>query len=211
MAQQALPVSESWRRIDAWLAAHAPSGLARLNPPAGPGDIRDAERVLGIALPGDLGESLRCHNGQRGPASLLPGHAEPLSASGIAEYWQMRMDIAAGIDGLVPAPWADEPWWHPLWVPWAESAGGDAQVIDQRPGPDAGRVGWAVHDDCGDFTDSWPSLAVLLHAVAQALYEGGGVRGRAPYITADGDMWWGRAGSQELNGRPLRPAPVWRP
>jgi cell wall assembly regulator SMI1 len=100
MAQQVLPVSESRRRIGTWLAAHAPSGLARLNPPASPGDIRDAERVLDIPLPGDLGESLRCHNGQGAQASLLPGHAEPLPASGIAECWQMRMDIAAGVDGL---------------------------------------------------------------------------------------------------------------
>ena len=168
MAQQVLPVSESWHRIDTWLAAHAPSSLARLNPPASQADIRDAERVLGIPLPGDLAESLRCHNGQHAQVSLLPEHVEPLPASAIAEHWRMRMDIAAGVDGLIAAPWADEPWWHLLWIPWAESAGGDAQVIDQRPGPDAGRVGWAVHDDCGDFTDSWPSLAALLHAFAQA-------------------------------------------
>jgi cell wall assembly regulator SMI1 len=208
MTQQVLLVSESWRRIDDWLAAHAPSELARLNPPANPEDVRDAERILGVALPRDLGESLRCHNGQSAWTNFLPEHAEPLSATGIADCWQMCMDIAADVDGLKPAPWADEPWWHPLWVPWARSAGGDAQVIDQRPGPDVGRVGWAVHDSGGDCTDSWPSLASLLHAIAEALHQGGGVRGKVPYITANGDLWWARAGSQDLNGIPLRPAPI---
>src|SRR6266567_1220791 len=48
MAQQVLPVSESWRRIDAWLAARTPSGLALLNPPAGPGDL---QRPAPIGLP----------------------------------------------------------------------------------------------------------------------------------------------------------------
>lgn len=42
-----------------------------------------------------------------------------------------------------------------LWVPWAESADGAAQVIDQRPGPDTGRLGWAGHSVGGGFTDSW--------------------------------------------------------
>lgn len=211
VTQQILPVTDSWRRIDAWLAARLPAEFERLNPPADPAAIRDAERVLGIGLPADLAESVRSHDGQKAQTGLLPEHAGPLPVRSIASYWQMRMDIAATVDGLTTAPWADEPWWHPQWVPWAESAGGNAQVIDQRPGPGSGRVGWAVHDDCGDFSDSWPSLAGLLHAVAQALHEGGGVRGRVPYITADGEMWWDREGSQELSGRPLRPAPVGLP
>lgn len=211
MTQQILPVSESWRRIDAWLAAHAAAELARLGPPASAEDIHEAERILGIPLPGDLSESLRCHDGRSAWTNFLPEYAEPLPTGGIVECWQLRMGIAADVDGLEPAPWDDEPWWHPLWVPWAETAGGDTQVIDQRPGPDAGRVGWAVHDGCGDFADSWPSLASLLHAVAEALHEGGGVRGRVPYITMDGGMWWDRAESRELNGRPLRSGPIGLP
>ncbi|MFI8326800.1 SMI1/KNR4 family protein [Streptomyces sp. NPDC085529] len=206
MAQQILSPSASWSRIDAWLATHAGRDLALLRPPAARDDIERAERLLG-PLPGDLVESLRCHDGVSAWAAFLPEQS-PLSVSGIVDRWQIRMDVAAENDGLTRRPWDDEPWWHPLWIPWAESADGGAQVIDRRPGPDAGRLGWAGHGGGGDFTDSWPDLASLLHAVARALHDGGDVRGLHPYLTADGGLWWDDAGCEELDGRPLRAAPV---
>lgn len=206
MTQQTLSRSESWRRIDAWLAVHSASGLAVLNPPAAPEEIGGAEWFLGIPLPGDLAESLRCHNGLSTWATLLPEQA-PLSVSGLVDRWQTCMDVATESEGLTTGPWDDEPWWHPLWVPWAESADGVAQVIDQRPGPDVGRLGWAGHSG-GDFIESWPGLAHFLHAVAQALRDGGGVRGLHPYLSEQGDLWWDEVDSHELNGQRLRPAPV---
>ncbi|MFJ8692039.1 SMI1/KNR4 family protein [Streptomyces roseolilacinus] len=206
MAQRILSPSESWHRIDAWLAAHAASDLALLNPPAAPEEIREAERALGIPLPGDLAESLRCHNGVSAWATVLPEQS-PLAVTGIVEHWRTRMDVAAENDGLTPRPWDEEPWWHPLWVPWAEGADGAAQVIDRRPGPGTGRLGWAGHSGGGDFTDSWPDLASLLHAVTRALYEGGDVRGLRPYLTTQGGMWWDEDGCEELDGHPLRAAP----
>ncbi|MFD4370635.1 SMI1/KNR4 family protein [Streptomyces sp. NPDC058486] len=207
MAQQTLHPSESWRRIDAWLARHAASDFALLNPPATRDDIQRAEQLLGTPLPGDLAASLRCHDGVSAWATFLPEQS-PLTVSGIVEHWQTHMDVAAENDGLTRRPWDDEPWWHPLWVPWAESADGGAQVIDQRPGPDAGRIGWAGHGGCGDFTDSWPDLASLLDAVAHALHEGGGVRGLYPYLTAQGGIWWDEDGQEEIGGHPLRRAPI---
>lgn len=207
MAQQILPPSESWRRIDAWLATHVPSDFALLNPPAPRDDIQQAEQILGIPLPGDLVESLQCHNGVSAWASFLPEQS-PLAVSGIVDHRQTCMDVAAENDGLTRHPWDDEPWWHPLWAPWAESADGGAQVIDQRPGLDTGRIGWAGHSGGGDFTDSWPDLASLLHAVAHALHEGGDVRGLHPYLTARGRLWWDENGCEELNGQPLRAAPI---
>ncbi|MEV7218188.1 SMI1/KNR4 family protein [Kitasatospora cineracea] len=207
MGQQILTVSESWRRIGAWLAVHSPADFAVLNPPAAPEAVRDAERVLGAPFPGDLVESLRCHNGLGVWAAFLPEQS-PLSVSGIVDRWQTCMGVAVENDALTIRPWDDEPWWHPLWVPWAESADGVVQVIDQRPGRDVGRLGWAGHSGGGDFTDSWPGLADFLDAVAGVLYEGGGVRGLHPYLTAQGDLWWDEEDSRELNGEPLRPAPV---
>ena len=81
-------------------------------------------------------------------------------------------------------------------------------MIDQRPGPGTGRLGWAGHGDGGDFTDSWPDLTDLLDAVAHALHEGGGVRGLHPFLTERDELWWDDEGCQELSGRPLRPAPI---
>ncbi|MFC9943837.1 SMI1/KNR4 family protein [Streptomyces pratensis] len=210
MAQQLLPPSESWRLIDAWLATRVPSDFALLDPPATPDEIRNAERILGTPLPGDLAESLRCHNGVSTWTTILPEQS-PLTVSGIVDHWQTCVNVAVENDGLAPRPWEDEPWWHPLWVPWAESADGAAQVIDLRPGPYAGRLGWAGHSGGGDFTDSWPDLASLLHAVAQVLHEGGDVRGLYPYLTTQGGMWWDAEDCHELNGQPLRAAPVGLP
>ncbi|WP_223767319.1 SMI1/KNR4 family protein [Streptomyces huiliensis] len=96
--------SESWHRIDAWLAAHAPSDAALLNPPAAEDDIRQAERVLGIQLPADLAESLRCHNGASAWTTILPEQS-PLTVSGIVDQWQTCMTIAAEEDGLTTRPW----------------------------------------------------------------------------------------------------------
>lgn len=210
MPQQVLPPSESWRLIDAWLATHVASDFALLNPPAPLDEIRKAERILGAPLPDDLAESLQCHNGVSAWTTILPEQS-PLPVGGVVDRWQTCMGVAAENEGLSVRPWEEEPWWHRLWVPWAESADGVAQVIDQRPGPDTGRLGWAGHSGGGDFTESWPDLASLLHAVAQALHEGGDVHGLRPYLTAQGGMWWDEEGCNEPNGYPLRPAPIGLP
>ncbi|GAA3990346.1 hypothetical protein GCM10022247_06290 [Allokutzneria multivorans] len=199
-------LAESWRLIDAWLARNAPSELALLNPPATPGEIQAAERALGARLPAELTESLLCHNGMSAWTTIFPEQS-PLSVSGLVQQWRTCMDIAGENDGLTARPWDEQPWWHPLWVPWAGSAGGSVQVIDLRPGPGEGRLGWAGHGGGGDFTDSWPDLASLLRAVARALHEGGDVRGLWPYLAADGALWWDEQGSVELDGRPLTIAP----
>jgi hypothetical protein len=76
-------------------------------------------------------------------------------------------------------------------------------------GSESGRLGWAVHDGCGDFSDAWPSLAEYLHAVAEALTSGGGVRNLYPYLTSAGQLWWDNGPDcQTLNGRPLTTAPT---
>lgn len=179
------PVSESWRRIDAWLAAYAPASLALLNPPVTEDALQSAQRAVGVELPAELVESLRCHDGLSRWSHLLPVKP-PLSAAEIADHWEDSMDIA---EGLEEDTGKDEPWWHPLWIPWAES-NGDAQVIDLRPGAGNGRVGMAYHDGSGDFSDAWPSLAAYLHAVVEALYSGEDVRGDYPLLTPAGELFW---------------------
>ncbi|GIH52946.1 Cell wall assembly regulator SMI1 [Microbispora rosea] len=201
-------VSSSWRRIDAWLAAHAPADLAMLNPPATAEALEFAQQVLGIRLPDELKESLKCHDGLSGWSSMLP-ESSPLSASGIAEHWQICMETASDNGGFVVQPWEDEPWWHPLWIPWGVSADGNAHIIDLRPESDHGRLGWAGHGGGGDFSDAWPSLAAYLGDVSEALYFGCGVRGEYPYLTSDGQLWWDLGEDcRSLNGEPLVPAPV---
>jgi cell wall assembly regulator SMI1 len=176
-----------------------PASLAVLRPSADPASIAAAQHELGLEFPPELVASLSCHDGLHDRASLLPGR--PLAVRQIVETWQMRMEIAEDTGGLQPRPWDDEPWWHPLWIPWAE-AEGDAQVIDLRPGPRQGRLGWAVHDSCADFSDAWPSLTAYLHAVAEAFHVGGGVGLEYPYLTVDDELWWDSTGRRSSTVSP---------
>ncbi len=193
-------VVEAWSVIEEWLARHAPSCSGLLGPPASPASIAAAEAAVGD-FPADLVTSLRRHDGLLTWANILPS-ASPLPVAKIAENWRMCMEIA---EEPGPPNSSGEPWWHPLWIPWAMTAGGDFQVLDVRPGPSPGRLGWAVHDDGGQFEDAWPSLGAYLTEVASALRGGGEVGGLRPYLTADGALWW--SGTTSLNGAPLRPAP----
>ena len=200
-------VRESWARIDAWLVAHAPGSFALLAPPADPEQIEAAQKEMVLRFPPELIQSLACHDGLRAWANMFPGKP-PLSTGAILNHWRMCMEIAEDNPDLFEPITEDvEPWWHPQWIPWAESDG-DSQIIDMRDGPHQGRMGTALHDDSGSFEDGWPSLAAYLNDVAEALDEGGAVGPWAPFLTSDGELWWDFSGETELDGEPLVPAPA---
>lgn len=198
-------VTASWARIEAWLAEHAPASRRLLNPPVTDADLAEAEAVVGVEFPAQVRESLRCHDGLDMWGNIFPGQP-PLSAEEIAEHWTMCMEILDEGDG---DEGDGEPWWHPLWIPWAQSDG-DSQVVDLRPGPGYGRLGWVYHDGSG-VTDSSPDLAAYLHEVAEALDGGRPVGLMHAYllgVDGEAELWWSTAGQTEVNGSPLVPAPV---
>ncbi len=198
------PVTAAWARIEAWMRRHTPAGLAVLSPPATPSTIAAAAADLGLPFPADLVDSLRRHDGQTTWANILP-EAPPLSAAGIVEQYRIRMELAPDVDGFA-SHGGEEPWWHERWLPFGDGDG-DLQVIDLRPGPGLGRLGWAPHDNPADFSEAWPSLPAYLTAVADALETGGAVGAWHPYVTVDGTLWWDLADATTLNDQPLRPAP----
>lgn len=57
-------VADLWTRYEAWLTAHAPAVLGKLNGPARAEDIAAFERELGWRLPDDLHASLAIHDGE---------------------------------------------------------------------------------------------------------------------------------------------------
>ncbi|MEV7958097.1 SMI1/KNR4 family protein [Streptomyces sp. NPDC088141] len=207
-AQESGPgtVTRSWARIDVWLAAHAPESVSSLNGPADPAGIAEAERAMTLQLPADLVESLRCHNGAtedalaRG-ASVLPG-ADLLSASEIARTRRMVMENAKLFDAFEQNEGEDEPYWHSLWIPWANREH-PHQVVDMRPGPQQGRLGsaWGRPGNFSPGGDGcWSSLAAYLEAVADALYSGGDVGGWRAHLKEDKDeLVW----ELELDSEPL--------
>lgn len=208
-------VTDAWADIERWLAKHAPDSAALLAGPADPGEIAAAERRLGLAFPAELVESLRRHDGLTAWDNLFPGQP-PLSVRRIVEHYEMCLEISDDL-GEDPDDLDDgeEPWWHELWLPFAE-IDGDSQIFDLRPGPGFGRLGVAAHDNGGRFEPAWPSLGAYLAATAHALLHGGGADGGEPdgsrywhpFLTEKNTLWWSTAGETQLNGRPLRPAPV---
>jgi len=186
---------------------HAPGSAAVLAQAADQAAIVTAQAELGLSFPAELVESLRRHNGLTEWANVLP-EAAPLSVAGIVEQRQMRMEIAAdeNVNGFTSYSPEAEPWWHELWLPFGD-ADGDLQVIDLRPGPAYLCVGDAPHDNPADFSDAWPSLGAYLTAVAEALEASAAAGLWYPYLTVNGELWWGLRGETELNGQPLQPAP----
>jgi cell wall assembly regulator SMI1 len=187
------------------MGRHTPKSAAVLAPPAAPSSIIAAEAELELTFPAELVESLRRHDGLTTWMKVLP-EGSPLSVAGIVDQYQERMDIAEDVDGFTPSGPDAQPWWHRLWLPFAASDGG-LQVIDLRP-ECGGRapVGWAPHDNPGDFSDGWPSLGDYLTNVADALETSGAVGAWHPYLTIRDELWWSLGGATELNGEPLRPA-----
>ncbi|MFG2357957.1 SMI1/KNR4 family protein [Streptomyces sp. NPDC048521] len=192
----AAPVAESWARIDAWLAAHAPASLARLRPPAEPAALAAAEQVLGMQLPADLAASLACHNGSDPDSAVLPPLADLLSVEAVVGQWELWNGVMDDMDEG-EEPWgviAGEVHWHRRWVP-VTIFQGDLDVIDMRPGPGQGRFGSVPHDGPGYFGDhAWPSLGADLEAVADVLTTGRMTdppRFDDPYVSPDGELIWG--------------------
>ncbi|WTN36824.1 SMI1/KNR4 family protein [Streptomyces canus] len=127
-------ISESWTRIEVWLARHAPRTLAALGPPAERSAIAVAEQAIGQAFPEPLVESLLRHNGM-GHYDLLPPFWSLLDVQSIINAWQTRMKIYG--DELAGAEEGDPdgeygPWWHGQWIPFAADGAGDYLIIDER-------------------------------------------------------------------------------
>ncbi|PHQ52382.1 hypothetical protein BLA24_08005 [Streptomyces cinnamoneus] len=141
---------------------HAPRALSELRPPASKQSIKEAEERLGFPLPGDLRESLLCHDGDTSLLGVLPCR-RLYSVAEIIASREMRMD---GWEPDDPDQ-AETPWWGTQWVPFAGSDG-DEQFIEAGPGMWHNHLGDAGHADQACFL-GWPSLGSWLHETAESM------------------------------------------
>ncbi|MEU8138167.1 SMI1/KNR4 family protein [Streptodolium elevatio] len=205
-------VTASWSRIDAWLVAHAPASLARLGPPADPAAVAAAERVLGVELPAELAASLACHDGIEPECRVFP-EMDLLSVAGVVDQWELRNQVEAELfdDEEDLPPLEGDPYWHRLWIPVGHFQG-DLNVIDLRPGPGQGRMGWVSHDGSSSFAgEELGTLGTYLAALADTLTTGRQpIPGlwEEPCVSPDGELsWWG----VPRGGVGWSPAPVGLP
>jgi cell wall assembly regulator SMI1 len=176
-------VNAAWRRIEKWLAKHAPASARSLRPPARAARIDDLQRRMSVAFPADLVASLRRHDGAS--RFTLPPFFTPESLDGILGDWKVNCGILTreGTAGT-------NPWWHRSFVPFAGSADGGSLVTDQRP-DGRGQVGEFYAED-GTTFERWPgSVAELLELTAASLETGQPWAGRyRPRVDGDGALDW---------------------
>lgn len=178
------PVEESWARIDAWLARHAPRTLRSLRPPASKEEIAEAERTLGVTFCPDLVASLLCHDGTDLGAGVLTLDGVTLAPlTDIVSNSLSRRGIGADED------YGDEElagYWRDEWVMITRGVAWDSydgRFITHRDGENYGRVGYFFTGDAPSFTE-WGSLRAMLADLADALERRRPMRGGVP--VADG-------------------------
>lgn len=194
-------IADSWARIDAWLAHHAPLSHAQMRPPASPSDIAAAEHTLGVTFHPDLTASLACHDGVEleDGALELAYYGPPSSVEHIVESTQFLRGVGADLvldddtfdEGdeeheELNAYWRDEWLLITLGIGWQSS---DGLFLSCRPGHNFGRVGRYFDEDSPSFTE-WPSLRHVLAAYAEALEQGRRFDDRVPLVV-DGVLTWG--------------------
>ncbi|WP_406301128.1 SMI1/KNR4 family protein [Streptomyces sp. NBC_00885] len=111
---EARQVTDSWRRIEAWLCEHASASFDLLKPGASEGEIAALEEAIGVRVPASL----------KALWQLRAGHLDEPGAGFLPEYNWALMDLDAVV--LVyrermelQRDWgSDEPFlWKPSWIP----------------------------------------------------------------------------------------------
>ncbi|WP_433732009.1 SMI1/KNR4 family protein [Actinoplanes sp. CA-051413] len=181
-------VNAAWKRIEIWLAAHAPATRRSLQPPADAKRIDAAQRRMSVAFPADLVASLRRHDGvshNRGTAFTLPFFYGPMAVSDIPAEWLTLCGVVVEVFGQ-----QDSTWWDKAFVPFASSGDGGNLFVDQRPGSHS-RVGEFYNEDGVSF-EEWPaSVTELLEKTADSLETGRAFGGSyRPKVTKQGVLEW---------------------
>jgi len=133
-------VKQAWQRIEAWFSANAPDYLKRLQPPATPAAIEQAESELKQKLPDDLKVSLQVHNGQN-PRAMeifgtwgLHGLEKAMYSwrkfSGMAEDGTLSTEDSPKIKA---SPSVRPRQWDHGWLPISPKGSGDHLLLDLDP------------------------------------------------------------------------------
>jgi cell wall assembly regulator SMI1 len=180
-------VDAAWKRIEVWLAAHAPASRRSLRAPAARKRIDAAQRRMSVAFPADLVASLRRHDGVTTGESAfsLPFFYDPAPVAEIVSTWQSLCSVVSDVFGEDGSDW-----WDKGFVPFASSLDGGNLLVDVRPGHH-GRVGEFFNEDGVSF-ERWPaSLTELLEKTATSLETGRPFDGNyRPEVTKAGGIEW---------------------
>ena len=137
-----------------WLEVNYKKGLEDLNNPITEEEISILECGLGFALPLDLIEILKIHNGQNRNAGWIFEGQEFLSSHRILDEWKVWKELLDDGDfddnksGEVN-PEIKDNWWNEKWIPFTYNGCGDHYCLDMDP-TNIGKKGQIItmwHDD----------------------------------------------------------------
>ncbi len=130
-------MEEIWKRIEAWLRAHAPDYLADLQPGASDTAIARAEKSFGATLPDSVRASYRIHDGARGGMGPLIPPWRLLSLDNSVKRWkQLSQEHGSAQDDYTePEAGIQAGWWRKGWIPVASNSSGDFLCVDLEPAP----------------------------------------------------------------------------
>lgn len=175
-----ITVAETWKRIDEWLAQHAPEQAASLAKGAKADQIKQLERQLNMKLPQEFVESYAIHDGQKEDCDLIPddfGTFYLLRLKDIPKQWkvwnQLNDNGEFAENTATPDKGVAADWWNRGWIPFASDGGGDHLCIDLAPAK-GGKVGQVIQM-CHDQSDRKliaPSFAAWLIQLAESLERG---------------------------------------
>ncbi|MCP2343182.1 SMI1/KNR4 family protein [Actinomadura rupiterrae] len=201
-------VDESWDRIVAWLARHAPRSAELLGGPASAADLAEAQEAVGAELPGDL-----VHWWRRADGTTRPGRGRDLYL--IPRFYPCSIQHALRSRRIWWQVWHDDTiergWlaeedfvgaqagpagskagmWLPGFLPIAGGVGGETLFVDLRTGPLHGCV--REFDKVStDLEPRWAGIADMLAEVADALENDTPLDGLRPHVPQDGVLYWDR-------------------
>ncbi len=187
-------IPQIWRRIEHWLAEHAPEALVQLRPGASPTAIERAEAKLKAPLLPEYRASVLVHDGSANP-SIDHGLMEGYVLYSLEKVLKTR-ELLRELDKssppsqsqharALPAPGVRQAWWDDGWIAIAGDTMRDLVCIDTVPAP-GGTVGQLVRyiSDTPDRDLIAPSFGAWLARVATNLEGGELVADR----DSDGDL-----------------------
>ncbi|MEV0251857.1 SMI1/KNR4 family protein [Nocardia sp. NPDC050712] len=202
-------IEESLRRIDSWLAAHAPRTFSSLRPPASQEAISAAATELGVEFPADLVAYLRHHDGvSPGERGFVSPEEGGFSFPGFEPYTLAQI-LSAGLSRQESwSRYEDDPlmegFWHHDFVPFARNISADGLFVDCRRGESFGAVGRQREADTVSF-GNWGSLAAFLGQIADSLEGGTVITVGLSYVPVvdDGMLLWEHAPEAPTEPRSL--------
>ncbi|WP_088702689.1 SMI1/KNR4 family protein [Rhizobium sp. R693] len=170
------------KRIDTWLAAHAPPRFLPIyREPASLEQITQAEREIGVQFHPDLHALLSFTNGATSSSPSLAGAFGLMTLDEMVSAYKFLLEEFPGGKNLenpnhapIDADVGVRPvWWWPKWIPFMENGGGDYLCVDMDPtaGGNLGQIVIYYHDEAFRRRDA-QSIGEMFARIADGLETG---------------------------------------